>query len=512
MPRLQHLRLDTSPDYGLHGLPIIAQCGLSALQSLDFPEQTFVNVFDSYRLLQEDDFDGSYRALFVNPRIRKLRMGRVSNTLIAMLIQDFFPSLEHLQVDMVQNSPASEIALSENWKLKTLRIECGGSPLVLVKASIQWMALTVLEYPIMRLYELPALLERMPRIKSVSHINACKNRHRDEIRSPGDDGLHEDVQPLRQKPWHLSLEQFGTPGMQTLPFRQSALFVLLPQMTNVTRLHLGKINRDIMKCIIDIPLSLLEELSLCARQDCSDELVTLVTTTCPRLRVLKGQGLAMAATKIFHKPWICTELRELQCSVVGIPRLTEQQEEVMAAGPPPDVKVEDRGKSEQDAWTPRHMKYSGLMKLQERSRHIQRRVFARFAQLRQLRILDIGDSRLVPAWRDSYKRCDNSLDFNLENGLDQLKSLQNLRVLGIGNLDHRMKEKEAEWMVKHWPDLCALKGCASKRWINATKNVPGARKTVPEADVIESLQRLVRRLKELKPSIVLYDNEHPQDY
>jgi len=436
--------------------------------------------------------------------------------LMALLVQDIFPSLEHLQTHRVlgvMELPDADVdnkpldTLSENWTLKTLRIESGGSPLALKAVPIQWMALTTLEYPIMTLFELPALLENMPKIKSVSHINSDKNRHRDEIPVPS--GLDEFGLQPQKKPWHLSLEQFGTPGMLAAQNGRSGLLLLLPQMICVTRLHLGRIEKDVLKCMTNSPLPLLEEFILDIRQSCSVDVTALVMATYPRLRILKGQGLAMRVTNVCRQPWVCTNLRELQCLIVGVPRMSTEQEKVLAEGPPevPNSKNETQ-KDAKDAGTPRHLRYSGVVKLKERSKVVQRQAFAQFARLQQLRILDLGDTS---PWSDHKIVCENSLDFSLESGLNQLKTLRNLRVLGIKNLDHRMEEKEAEWMVEHWPNLAMLKGCASKFWVTTTKKTANERKAVPEMDVVESLRPLVGRLKQLKPSVVLCNNEYSEE-
>lgn len=50
------------------------------------------------------------------------------------------------------------------------------------------------------------------------------------------------------------------------------------------------------------------------------------------------------------------------------------------------------------------------------------------------------------------------LEMTLESGLDQLKSLKNLRVLGVQRMAQRIGIKEVQWMTQHWPKLRVIQG------------------------------------------------------
>lgn len=50
------------------------------------------------------------------------------------------------------------------------------------------------------------------------------------------------------------------------------------------------------------------------------------------------------------------------------------------------------------------------------------------------------------------------LEMTLESGLDQLKGLNNLRVLDVQRMEQRIGLKEVQWMSQYWPRLREIRG------------------------------------------------------
>lgn len=92
----------------------------------------------------------------------------------------------------------------------------------------------------------------------------------------------------------------------------------------------------------------------------------------------------------------------------------------------------------------------------EHSRQVQRHFFrqlARQPELEELRLgTDHGDQK---SWQ--YFQC-NSLEMTLQSGLDELCSLEKIRVLDIKLLNHYASIRELEWMQRNWPDLQCVEG------------------------------------------------------
>ncbi|KAG0290849.1 hypothetical protein BGZ96_005715 [Linnemannia gamsii] len=52
----------------------------------------------------------------------------------------------------------------------------------------------------------------------------------------------------------------------------------------------------------------------------------------------------------------------------------------------------------------------------------------------------------------------NTLPLSLESGLDQLRMLKKLKVIGFEGVDHRINTEELAWMAEYWPQLQVMHG------------------------------------------------------
>jgi hypothetical protein len=171
---------------------------------------------------------------------------------------------------------------------------------------------------------------------------------------------------------------------------------------------------------------------------------------------------------------------------VGIPRLTAEQEQILARGssdgemsePKTVASFEQTGESAcgryhfvteqqglqhsgtlQTVSVRRRMTYQTTVRQYQRSLELQRKVLAQLGRLTKLRVLSLGHSVEKPP-----RPFPKSLELTLKSGLDQLAGLKNLRVLGIQDIDHRMTSREIQWTTLHWPRFVTLKGstCRSR--------------------------------------------------
>jgi len=496
LPYLQHFRLHLANGHETWTLPILANFGLGSLQSLDLSN------YNQECLLPSSE---ERRHLFVNPKVRILKLQNVEPAALAALVQVVFPALEHLTMasfrtlhngpelpDLLSHDYGSSRALhgsgterSNNSTLKSLTIG-GRGCLRLALVPIQWVALEQLKAPMRQLWGLNMVLHRMPNVRQV--INIADGRGHFECK-PEPAALlvaflakqMKEMTQIQLRDGHCdhSVQHFEV--QLTSLHRGSALFSLLGRMPYLISLCLGRIRPFMLEVITD-NCPLLEELTLEIKGHCSKELVKLLTT-CKKLRVLKGYGLAVRAVDMIRKPWVCQELEELECAIVGIPRLTVEQEQLMAQGSADDENVlllnqvrrvaidsnlmAEHGREQNTSTlkkaSARLLTLQSTLQQHHNSLELQRKVLAQLGRFTKLRVLSLGHSLEKPP-----RPFPKSLELTLKSGLYQLSGLKNLQVLGIQDIDHRMTRKEIQWTSIHWPNFVTLKGTYRSRTNSVT--------------------------------------------
>ncbi|KAG0286922.1 hypothetical protein BGZ96_009080 [Linnemannia gamsii] len=132
--------------------------------------------------------------------------------------------------------------------------------------------------------------------------------------------------------------------------------------------------------------------------------------------------------------WVCSNLEVLGCRIGGIPR--------------PDITREIVGQPAE---------YRVLEGNLQDSVELQRQVYARLARFIKLRELTLGfpldasDALYDKSYREFYRQYD-CLAMTLDSGLDLLKGLKDLRVVGLVNMEiYTEGEKEMAWFEENWP-------------------------------------------------------------
>lgn len=142
-------------------------------------------------------------------------------------------------------------------------------------------------------------------------------------------------------------------------------------------------------------------------------------------------------------PWACElSLRVLKTKITCIPR--------------PDVTKLLDGRQRADALKETYTR---------EGKQLQKRIYERLSRFVNLEELCLGHgakeiTRLSPSdaaidGEDYQYEC---LEMTLESGLDQLKRLKNLRVLGVRMMEQRIGLKEVQWMTQNWPKLQVIQG------------------------------------------------------
>lgn len=234
--------------HGLSTLRVFAHCGFDALQSLDLGEASFIidNVF--CKVKPATFKDSRYRALLVNPKIQTLKIGCVHASRLKLLVQEIFPSLEHLTVrnmtndlgpvhgkdqkqqqqQHLQTPPYSMPRIVDNTTLKFFETKGSDADLCLTRIPIRWLALITLKTDLRPIYGLSPLLEKMPRIQNV--INS-DGGYCDEV-LPNNMTVDQS-QEHRQLPWQQSIQRFDIPMINMFPYGCSSLFRFLQPMYNI---------------------------------------------------------------------------------------------------------------------------------------------------------------------------------------------------------------------------------------------------------------------------------------
>lgn len=146
------------------------------------------------------------------------------------------------------------------------------------------------------------------------------------------------------------------------------------------------------------------------------------------------EGVVLQAIDLVKQKWACSDLEVFQ-GMIQVPRPM----------------------GDDDDW-------DEDVNLLEERRALQRGVFRQLGRQTKLRELRLGQRYEV--WEDAeYLYLEISqfscLEMTLENGLEELIGLKELRLLDVYSMEHGITETERDWMRTHWPKFEELReqGC-----------------------------------------------------
>ncbi|KAG0201156.1 hypothetical protein BGX33_010496 [Mortierella sp. NVP41] len=207
----------------------------------------------------------------------------------------------------------------------------------------------------------------------------------------------------------------------------------------------------------------------------------ILLTGCPHLKSFNAIHHEISAEDMVNLPIVCHGLTKFRCQIRGVPRLTTVEQKVLAmhqgtesttiplitmstpttaSGLPEDLLSKDE--------------LEAILRKQERSRNLQRRVFDRLASLTSLQTIDLGfeyrdldiffghgsmgRTKSAQGDYDYGRPFPDTLELTLKSGFDRLATLTRLEVFGFESVDHRIGEPELTWMATAWPRLRVLRG------------------------------------------------------
>ncbi|OAQ23049.1 hypothetical protein K457DRAFT_25424 [Linnemannia elongata AG-77] len=187
-------------------------------------------------------------------------------------------------------------------------------------------------------------------------------------------------------------------------------------------------------------VSTLEVLRLNGKSFITSEQIDELLSCAPRLKELylfggncKAEVNCLDARDVAKSAWVCSNLEVFACQIRNIPR--------------PDITRDIAGRAarvhidEHD--TPLH-----------ESVELQRQVYKQLGRLTKLRELSLGfpvDTAFTPSEKDFHRQYD-CLAMTLESGLDLLKDLKDLRVVGLEDMEvYSDGDREQDWFAKNWP-------------------------------------------------------------
>lgn len=265
------------------------------------------------------------------------------------------------------------------------------------------------------------------------------------------------------------------PAKLVQPVLESAAFDLgsiVTQMPFLTQLWVkglrdnGRIMKEVARNCKNI-----QEVAIDLKEECTEGLIDLFLG-CPKLRTCRGTGHAVLAGDLIESAdWVCVELEELDIGIVGVPRLTVAQEDLLKGISGLDAELftfintntlDNSNQGEPNAedklyqvrerlWNRGHQLTADEAEaFQKRwySHSIQKKVYQRLARLTRLRELHFTLRETA-----GKPRRTDTLEFTLESGLTELGALDGIKKLSYENAHPRSDSKETQWIASRWSSI-----------------------------------------------------------
>ncbi|KAF9903618.1 hypothetical protein EC991_003483 [Linnemannia zychae] len=216
-------------------------------------------------------------------------------------------------------------------------------------------------------------------------------------------------------------------------------------------------------------------------RDLLNNSVSKLLSSLSRLRVVIIPCGMVTVENILENPWVCLDLEELSCQIVGFPFLTKEQKEIVQGIHHRENQIDDRIQPGD-----RTHEESQLMNLSKRCISTREAVMTQLSKLTSLKYLSLspdlknqieifeqrlGATLVYKSERDgrSYIQYNDvlpdTLHLRLDSGLEELASLTQLEYLGFESMDHQMDTAEIEWMAKHFPRLKEMRGLVANNYV-----------------------------------------------
>ncbi|KAK3822092.1 MAG: hypothetical protein JOS17DRAFT_777572 [Linnemannia elongata] len=255
--------------------------------------------------------------------------------------------------------------------------------------------------------------------------------------------------------------------LPAMPFlAEITLRVLMPATVAALTEHCSHL--ETVKIVDDIYSSNIE-------MTLPDNMPLVLLHFCPTLKHLHTARHSVDARLLLKKPIVCHGLETFCCQVVGVDRLTIE-EQVLYDAWTSIGQVEQTAMINTTMDTTEEEKHRVVEKYKT-SQDLHHQIYATFSELTHLRRLDFGydlhaNSRHRNHWppldmvdvpetfliagrvyHSQYLPNFHTLELSLDSGLDRLGALTRLKEFGFRGIDHRVGTEELNWMKNAWPRL-----------------------------------------------------------
>ncbi|KAF9546167.1 hypothetical protein EC957_010153 [Mortierella hygrophila] len=251
---------------------------------------------------------------------------------------------------------------------------------------------------------------------------------------------------------------------------------ILPRMPRLTRLTLQTLTQTAGKALAK-HCSQLEWLQLrTTKYDSMDQdSITPLLHHCSRLRHLDAIWHTVEANSLVKKPVVCRGMEVFRCKITGIVEENEEEEEEEGhdneledgpwENPAEDYNSDDQEDEDEE---------TTATKMQRRLLDHHQHIYDELGRWTELRVLELGvdnvdwydimgsdpgrhlvDGRI---YYNYFGPTPNTLLLSLESGLNRLRTLKKLEVIGFEGVDHRINTGELAWMAENWPKLQVMHG------------------------------------------------------
>ncbi|KAF8945504.1 hypothetical protein BGZ47_002506 [Haplosporangium gracile] len=199
--------------------------------------------------------------------------------------------------------------------------------------------------------------------------------------------------------------------------------------------------------------------------------VGILLRECATLKVFDGIHHTLEATHMLKYPWACRDLETFRCQIIGIPRLTIAEQELLDSTDEGSRLADSSDGDSGSNGSMDNVARAALSKKKQRGLELQLQVMDHLAGLTSLTVLDLGyeyrdlqsaqrKKELEPNWtvKIEGEPALESLELTLATGLDRLSSLTRLEIFGFEGINHRIGKPELLWMATAWPKLKVLRG------------------------------------------------------
>lgn len=244
------------------------------------------------------------------------------------------------------------------------------------------------------------------------------------------------------------------------------LAMLWPSLPYLERLSLQPFPKGTFSNIVT-HCPKLQHLDASLQHRCSKEIAKLLTT-CSELVSFTGDRHTVNAYDIIdEEPWVCRKMEKLDLEIIGVRREVED-------GLTGCIDYHFR------------MHYSELpereriSQLEPRKKEQVDAVYKQLSLLTQLKHLKLGAATnpyATPEYQATYQEkrtikatnvyLPDSLELTLNYGLELLGPLKRLKSLDVKGMNHRMTEKDLDWLLQNCPCLKTIRGL--KGWVRQPK-------------------------------------------